>query len=183
MDNNDKIIELLIEVRDEFRAFRTTHEAHTKPKHKWYEREPIKTVISHSATVCVALILGYMVHECTGGPVNIVTAETQQPQPQSPVAVTATTNIDEPSVISFSPAASSSVAMVTELSPIVAPAKILRPPKPAPTVTAVSATATATALAIQIYPDIVGSALTYPAPPAAPASVTPPITAPASATK
>ena len=165
---DDKVIQLLTEVRDEFRAFRTTHAEHNKPKKNWYEREPAKTILAHGITVCVAVVLGYMVHECTGAPVTIE-ASAGKPPTESESA-SAASAIPAP-VIEATAAAEEPTSVVAAAPPLTtatsAPAKSFRQQKVVPAATNLAEQQRFKALE-EAY------AMRVPAhPPAAPASAAP----------
>jgi hypothetical protein len=71
MEPHEAIVQALNDLRDEAKAWRELQEKHTK---HWYSREPFKSLVTHTATLCLAVGIGYTFHACTGTPISIETA-------------------------------------------------------------------------------------------------------------
>ena len=123
--NDEKLVEVLTELRDEMRFAR---EERKKPHgRRWYQREPFKALLSHGVTVCFAIGAGWGLSRCTGQPVSIdLAAET--PAIESPAATTLPI-MAEPLP---SPVASVSLSFDPPPAPRTKAAKAARPVLPAP---------------------------------------------------
>lgn len=63
---DEEHLKVLSELRDELREQRKLHE-----RKRWFEKDPFKGMITHAATLLVAICAGYGLHMCTGQPVTI----------------------------------------------------------------------------------------------------------------
>lgn len=66
----------IAEVREELRLLRDARNKHQR--RRWYEREPATTVFAHAVTVCFAVVIGFVLHRCTGEPIVIEARGVQQ---------------------------------------------------------------------------------------------------------
>lgn len=128
-DTKDTVAELLKELIHEVRG-------HGKP---WYAKTPFKELLLHTATIFVAITLGWMLHATTGAPVTIeVAAGSKAAEPVAPVAAAPPETASAPYLITPSPETSASVVITVAAAE---PSKKRAPVAAAPTA---AATATAT---------------------------------------
>jgi hypothetical protein len=129
--HEQKIVKLLAEMRDELREAR-------KPHRHWYGRSPVRELITHFASVLVAVMFGYALHVLTGAPVTI---EAHNELPRAVDSAMASTQRELPAIeVTATPEATVSVDTQERVS-IVPPA----PSKPRKQLVAVG---TATSLAM-----------------------------------
>jgi hypothetical protein len=166
--DDEKVASLLTEIRDELIASRAIHEMRpTEKPRPWYARSPFKEAFAHGTTLCLAVLIGLVVHDCTGAPVNI---EAKSEVVNAPVASPAA--IPEPPVEPENYVAEVPVPTELPAAPAVKPAQKPRTPAPAPH---------ATALASNRRMEVIGPVPTAAmAAPAATAAAAAPAAAPAS---
>lgn len=131
-ENENQTAQLLRELHDLLRE-------RNRPR-PWYTREPFKSMLAHGTTVCIAIVLGAMIHHCTGE--TVVTIEAKHDVDQSMSRATAASAPPEVTT------ATSNAVVITEDPETVTTSAPVAKPSPPRTVHTWIVTTPATAVAM-----------------------------------